>query len=136
MNRGVDRADGFARRVFAVLTHHRLVHHFGILRPLAVVLVKGLRARVVAIDPDPVHDAAMGDLQFADNRDVVFRLAGDDAGAASGAGVEIDCHAPLLGRGEWRVRVERRQLLRQFFVPRDLLHEVFVVRDNARGSLP
>ena len=61
-----------------------------------MVLVVGLRARVVAIDSNPMHGATMADLQFADDRDVVFRLAGNDTGAATGAGVEIDRHPPLL----------------------------------------
>ena len=77
-----------------------------------MILVKGFDAGVVAIDPDPVHDTAMGDLQFADNRDVVFRLAGDDTGAATGADVEVNRHTPLLWCGERRVFVERGQLLR------------------------
>ena len=35
----VDRANRFARRVLAVLTHHRFMHHLGIFRKLALVLV-------------------------------------------------------------------------------------------------
>ena len=35
----VDRTNRFARRVFAVLAHHRFVHHLGIFRILALVLV-------------------------------------------------------------------------------------------------
>ena len=54
-----------------------------------------------------MHGAAVADLQFADDRDVVFRLAGDDAGAASGADVEVDGHSPLLRRFERRMAVKR-----------------------------
>src|SRR5206468_70289 len=36
---GVDRADGFARRVFAMLAHHRLVDELGIFRPFTFVLI-------------------------------------------------------------------------------------------------
>ena len=41
-----------------------------------------------------MHDADALDLIFAHYRNIVFRLAGDDAGRASSAGIEIDGHAP------------------------------------------
>ena len=73
-----------------------------------------------------MHGAAVADLQFADDRNVVFRLAGDDAGAATGADVEIDRHAPLLRGSERRMGVKGGKVVRQFFVARDLLHELVV----------
>src|SRR6202030_3417591 len=51
----VNRANGLARRVLAVLAHHWLMHDLGIFWPVAVVLVEWFRARVIAIDPDPMH---------------------------------------------------------------------------------
>src|SRR6202011_562749 len=51
-------------------------------------------------------------------------LAGDDAGTAAGADVEIHGHAPLLLGIERRMAVNRRQLRGQFFVARDLLYEL------------
>jgi hypothetical protein len=45
-----------------------------------------------------VHFAALGDLFLADDRDVVFRLAGDEAGVAAHAGGKVDRHAPLVER--------------------------------------
>ena len=53
---------------------------------------------VVAVDAQPVHLAAAQHLVLADDRDVVLRLAGDDAGVAADAGVEVDRHAPLVAR--------------------------------------
>ncbi|WP_293261834.1 hypothetical protein [Nannocystis sp.] len=44
--------------------------------------------------------AAVPDLLAADHRDVVLGLAGDRAGGAAGAGVEVDDHAPLLRAGQ------------------------------------
>ena len=52
------------------------------------------RAVVVAVDADPVEPAAEGDFLAADDGDVVFGLAGGDAGVAADAGVEVDDHAP------------------------------------------
>ena len=68
----------------------------------------------------------MADLQFADDRDVVFSLAGNDAGAAPGADVQVHRHAPLLRRVQGRMRVERRKFFRQLFVARDLHYEILV----------
>ena len=87
VNGGVDRTNRFAGRVLAVLTHHRLMHHLGVLRPVAVVLVERFRAREITVDPDPMHGAAMAGLQLAYDRDVVLGLAGDHARAATGAHV-------------------------------------------------
>ena len=51
-------------------------------------------AVVVAIDAQPVHLALADHLLLADHRDVVLRLAGDDAGVAADAGVQVDAHGP------------------------------------------
>ena len=51
---------------------------------------------VVAVDADPVHLAAAPHLALADHRDVVLGHAGDDAGVAAGARVEVDGHPPLV----------------------------------------
>src|SRR5215471_72982 len=87
VDRGIARTNRFARRVLAVLAHHRLMDHLGIFRILAVVLVELFLARVVAIDPQPVHRAPVLDLQFSDDRNVVLGLARDHARAATGANV-------------------------------------------------
>lgn len=57
-----------------------------------------------------MHFAAAEDLVFADDGDVIFGLAGDDAGVATGASVEVDRHAPLLIAGERRGLVEAAAL--------------------------
>ena len=81
-----------------------------------------------------MHGAAVTDLQLADDRNIIFALAGDNAGAATGADVQVDRHAPLLRRLERRVGVDGRQLSRQLIVPRDLFHEfvVFAVMFEGR----
>ena len=90
---------------------------------------------VIAIDPNPVHRPAMGDLQFADNRDVVLRLAGDDTGAATSADIEIDRHAPLLGRVERRMAVDAWQPMGQVFLTGNFFREL-IVGGKLRASLP
>ena len=57
MHRGAHRADGLAGGLLAVLARHRLVEELR--------LVDG--AAVVAVDADPVHLAAVGDLRAADH---------------------------------------------------------------------
>ena len=51
-------------------------------------------AFVIAIDAQPVHFALMHHLLLADDGNVVLGLAGDDAGVAADAGVQIDTHRP------------------------------------------
>ena len=84
MGRRIDRADDLAGRVLALHARHRLVVHLGI-----VAL-----AFVVAIDSEPVHLAPAPHFVLADDGNVVFGHAGDDAGVAADAGVEIDGHPP------------------------------------------
>src|SRR3954462_3075455 len=89
MRRRADRADQLARRVLALHAGDRLV----------IRLDRGGVLRVtleVVVDADPVHLAAAIHLLLADDRDVVLGLARDGAGAAAGAGRQIDRHAPLV----------------------------------------
>ncbi len=97
-----DRADDLARRVLALLTGHRLVDRLHRLRRVDV-------AGEVVVDADPVHLAVLAHLLLADHRDVVFRHAGDDAGAAAGARRQVDGHAPLVAL-VLVVRVQRQRL--------------------------
>ena len=62
VNGCVDRTNRFARRVLAVLAHHRLMHDLGIFRKFAVVFIEWFCAGVIAIDPQPVHHTSMRDL--------------------------------------------------------------------------
>ena len=72
------------------------------MRKLGIVHI----AAEVAIDAQPVHLAPRFDLFFADDRDVIFRLAGDDAGVTADTGVQVDAHAPgIIPFG--RIRIER-----------------------------
>ncbi len=72
---GVHRADDLAGRVLAMHARHRLERDIGLVG----------RSRIVAVDAQPVHLAAGEHLVLADDRHVVFRLAGDDAGLAADA---------------------------------------------------
>src|SRR5688572_24457083 len=67
----VHGTDVLAGRLFAVLAEHRLMHDAAV--------------DVIAIEPEPVHLAALLDVDLADDRYVVLRLAGDDAGIATDA---------------------------------------------------
>ena len=89
--------NGFARGVFAMLAHHSLRKHFRILNI----------TRKISIQTDPSHVTIFANLVFSDHRHVVFGLAGNDAGIATRAGIEIHRHSPLLFRGECRMGVER-----------------------------
>src|SRR5579863_991696 len=83
---GIDRADVLTGRRLAVHAAERLADHLRIVD----------RPAEVTIDAEPVHLAATPDVVLADGRDVVLRLAGDHAGVAAGALVEVDRHAPLV----------------------------------------
>ena len=80
-------ADLLARRILALHAWHRLEHDFRIARGLA---------GEVPIDPQPMHLAVSRDLVLADNRHVVLALAGDHAGVAADAGIQVDRHPPLV----------------------------------------
>src|SRR4029077_16382908 len=82
-----DRAHHLTGRVFALHTRYRLEIRFGI---IAVALIVGVHAQ-------PVHVASDDDLLLAHNRNVIFRLASDNAVVAAYAGVEVDSHAPCVG---------------------------------------
>ncbi len=97
MHRGADGTDDLARCLLAMLAQHRLEQH--------VWCVWG--AFVVAVDPQPVHLPLVDHLLLADDRDVVLGHAGDDAGVAADAGVQVDAHAPG-GRAGWLAVVQFR----------------------------
>src|SRR5918995_2135968 len=72
-----------------------------------------------------MHLASGHHLVFADDRNVVFGLARDDARIASVARVQIDRHAPLVPAGFFLLvgeyGPERWQLVLVFFQRRDFL---------------
>src|SRR5256714_10534234 len=100
MHRRADRADDFARRLLALLTWQRLI----------VSLRVRFVAAVVAVNPQPVHLAAAHHLLFADHRDVVFGVAGDDAGRTADAGVNVNRHAPAIALRVFVFGIKRRTL--------------------------
>src|SRR5207247_6237066 len=134
VNGRIDRANSFAWRVLAMLAWHRLEHHLGMLRPVAAILIERLATGVITVNTKPVHDAAMRDLQFSDNRNVVFRLAGDHASVAAGAHIQVNAHSPLLRRVQRRMGVETWWRMRQFFCARNLFREFVVLAITLQRS--
>ena len=95
MHRGRDRAHRLARRMLAMHAGHRRE---------AWPAVDD-----IIVDAQPMHVAADRDLVRPDDRHIIFRLAGDDAGVAADAGRRIDHHRPFVGVVVVR-RVERRRI--------------------------
>src|SRR5262249_54928311 len=138
VDRRFDRAHDLARRVLAVHAGHR---HEGRAGRCGV-------AGEVRVDAEPVHLAAAEHLVPPHGRDVVLRLAGDDARLAVDAGGEVDRHPPAEALGlplrvEALARFERGGgLLRAAAIrgpvdrPHDVapLHAVVAVR--ARETVP
>src|SRR5208282_5210964 len=89
----------FARRILTLHARDGLEVCLGI---IAVALIIG-------IDTQPVHVAADHDLLFANDRNVVLRLAGDGAIIAADAGVQINGHAPYIGFFLVRIGLVQRQ---------------------------
>src|ERR1019366_9200207 len=83
---GLHGAYQLARRVLAMHAGDGLVVDGGV----------ALIALIVGIHAYPVHGAAPSYLVLPHHGDIVFRLAGNHAGAASGAGVKVDGHAPRV----------------------------------------
>src|SRR5205814_9507015 len=65
-----------------------------------------LAATVIAVDANPEHLPAAQDLALADDGHIVLGLAGDLAGVAADATIEVDHHAPGVFPIEGRVRDE------------------------------
>src|SRR5712692_8990398 len=81
-----DWTDYLARRVLALHAGHRLEKRS---RIVTIALVVGIHSQ-------PVHVPASDNLLFADHRDVILRLAGDDAVVAPDTGVHVDRHTPRV----------------------------------------
>ena len=82
-----DRADLLARRVLAVLAGIGCVTRCG----------SFVVTHEVAVDAEPVHLArVLRTPSLPTIGNVVLGLAGDHAGVAAGAGVQVDAHAPLV----------------------------------------
>jgi len=97
VDRGGDRANDLAGSVLAAHTEDRLME---CLRIIEI-------APAVGVDAQPVHFPAARDLFFSDDGNVVFRLAGDDAGVAADAGIQVDGHAPGVA-GVLETGIERK----------------------------
>src|SRR5581483_3218278 len=85
------RANHLAGRLLALHARDRFKEGLGV---LAIPLVVGVHA-------EPVHVTSAIGLLLADYRDIVLRLASDNAVVASHACVQVDRHAP----GEWLLAV-------------------------------
>src|SRR5262245_38116619 len=78
----------------------------------------------------------MRDLEFSDNRNVVFRLTSDHASVAAGADIQVNAHSPLLWRVQRRMSVEARWRMRHFLCARDLFGEIIVFAITLERSFP
>ena len=81
---GPHGANQFAGRVLAMHARDGLMVGLRIIRA----------SFIIAVDAQPMHLPAAGHFGLADDRNIVFRLACDDAGVAADAGVDVDGHAP------------------------------------------
>src|SRR6185312_13317638 len=84
--RGLHRAYQLAGSSLTVYAGHWL--EVGIETPTVLA--------VVAVDADPVHLPPTVDFLLADHWNVILRLAGDGAGVAADARIEVDDHSPLV----------------------------------------
>src|SRR4029077_8423124 len=84
VERCADGTDEFAGGLLAMHARHGLKIRFRIFEAAAIVIV----------DPDPLHVASGHDFVFADDGDVIFRVARDHAGFATGAAAQVNGHAP------------------------------------------
>ncbi len=84
-------------------TSHWLVHHLHIDRITKVTrLARPFEVALeITVQANPMHFSTASDLIFSHDRNIVFRLAGDDASIATHAFIEIDCHAPLRQLGHF-----------------------------------
>ena len=83
---GVGGTDGLAGRLIALLAEDRLEADAGIWKI----------AFPVALDTNPMLGAAPRSLVFSRRGNIVFRVARDNAGFASGAAVKVDHQSPLM----------------------------------------
>src|ERR1043166_2926448 len=51
---------------------------------------------VISVDAQPMHHAVTFDLLFTHDRNVIFRLTGEDTRIAADTRIEIDRHSPLM----------------------------------------
>ena len=110
----------------------------GLMRDPGIFLCAG----VERADADPVHLSVNTNLLFAYHRNIVFRLAGNGAGMAADADVEIDHHAPFVAFiriFRWLIErvIQRGKLLRFLCVVRisDKFSERAVVQNAAARSV-
>src|SRR5690242_6537604 len=83
---GVSGADGFAGRIVALLAKDWLESDARV----------GEFAFPIALDANPVFDAAACSLVGSGGGDIVFGMAGDYAGFATCAAIEVDDHRPFV----------------------------------------
>ena len=86
MIRRVHRTDRLAGRIVAMLAEHG--HES---RPDIRIL-----PFPITFDSDPIDRPPLCRFVFPGNADVIFRMAGHDAGLAAGTAIEIDHHFPFM----------------------------------------
>src|SRR5690606_18700558 len=120
---GGHRAHRFARRVVAVLAHHRHEHHPGVLaghlhpevhgdlaQPFLLRSLIGHVGAEVAVQAQPVHLTASAHLVLAHHGDVVLHVAGRHAGTAAHAAVQVDAQPPAVAHAFHRVLLPQVEL--------------------------
>ena len=131
MHRRPHRANHFAGRILALHARHRLEVGVRILVVTDEIIVNAY----------PVHLPPAPHLPLPHHRNIVLALAGHHAGVAADARVQIDHHAPGVGRGLFVVGmfvrlVEREAALGRFKLrlrePR--IHLILVQRGRAQDA--
>ena len=96
---GIHRTDRLAGCIAAVLAQHGRKADFGRVR-------SWLRLLEIALNPQPGHFPALRHHVLAHHRDIIFGIAGRDAGSATETGRQVDTHAPaVLGIPHLRVHI-------------------------------
>jgi hypothetical protein len=92
--------------VVTVLAKHWLVNNRYIIKASSslsisfslVMLSPFFFVAVVTVNTDPVHFAAAANFVFTNNRYVIFCATSYHASTATGTGVKVDSHNPVINR--------------------------------------
>ena len=81
-----NRANIFTRSIITMLAKHRLKNNIRIFR------ITGK----IPVDTKPMHIMIPGYFIFTYNRNIIFSMTGNYAGAATGTGIKINAHSPFI----------------------------------------
>ena len=124
MQRCADGANHFTRRIFALhALAPSLVEHFGIYG----------RSAKISVHANPVHHASPRDFLFADDGNVIFRLASNCAGVTADARAQINRHAPTIAVVLKSLWIEKRVVFRRRFGI--VLYEIRIFLKHVKPAL-